>query len=106
MPVEEESWPFGGEVARIASDEGVERKACGLDDGAIQGHGQVRPCPRGAKIGPLFADTPEIAGRIYAGLAAAVPGQPLFIDVPEPNPHGTALAGRNGMVPVFGMARM
>jgi len=66
----------------------------------------VRPCRRGAKIGPLFADTPEIAERIYCGLAAAVPGQPLFLDVPEPNGAGIALAERHRMVPVFGTARM
>jgi hypothetical protein len=66
----------------------------------------VRPCRRGAKIGPLFADTLEVADRIYRGLAAAVPGQPLFIDVPEPNVHGRALADRYGMAPVFGTARM
>jgi len=66
----------------------------------------VRPCRRGAKSGLLFADTPEIAGRIYSGLAAAVPGQPLFLDVPELNKGGVALAERHGMVPVFGTARM
>lgn len=77
-----------------------------VEDGKIRGYGQVRPCRRGAKIGPLFADTPEIAERIYAGLAAAVPGEPLFLDVPEPNSEGVALAERHGMVPVFGTARM
>lgn len=77
-----------------------------IEGGKVRGYGQVRPCRRGAKIGPLFADTPEIAERIYSGLAAAVPGQPLFLDVPEPNKEGVLLAKQHGMVPVFGTARM
>lgn len=77
-----------------------------LEAGEISGYGQVRLCRRGAKIGPLFGDTPEIAERIYRGLSAAVPGQPLFLDVPEPNSAGVLFAERHGMVPVFGTARM
>ncbi len=77
-----------------------------VEDGTIRGYGQVRPCRRGSKIGPLFADTPSIAEQIFQGLSAAVPGEPLFLDVPEPNREALALAGRHRMVQVFGTARM
>lgn len=75
-------------------------------DGRITGYGLVRPCSIGFKIGPLFADTPEIAEDLISSLLAAVPDEPVFLDVPEPNREALTLAERHGMVPVFGTARM
>ncbi len=47
-----------------------------------------------------------MAERLFRALSAAVPGEPLFLDVPEPNAEALALAARHGMHEVFGTARM
>jgi hypothetical protein len=66
----------------------------------------IRPCFHGHKIGPLFADSAEIAEALFQGLSSSVPGQVLFLDTPEPNHAAVNLAKRHGMAPVFGTARM
>jgi len=82
-------------------------RALGVVEGdRLRGYGVIRPCRVGHKIGPLFADTSEIAERLFAGLAVSVPGDPLFLDVPCPNGAAVALAEGHGMVPVFETARM
>jgi ribosomal protein S18 acetylase RimI-like enzyme len=73
---------------------------------ALRGYGVIRPCRNGHKIGPLFADTPEIAERLFANLIATAPGDPVYLDVPRPNAEAVALANRHGMTPVFETARM
>jgi hypothetical protein len=82
-------------------------RAVGVVDGKLlRGYGVIRPCRVGHKVGPLFADTPEIAERLFATLSALVPGDPIFLDVPRPNIAAVALAERHGMAPVFETARM
>ena len=73
---------------------------------SICGYGCVRQCREGYRIGPLFADTPAIAERIFAALTGRLYGAPVFLDVPEPNAEATALAKRHGLSPVFETARM
>jgi len=77
-----------------------------LRDGRLAGWGVIRPCRRGFKIGPLVADTAEIAETVFAALAAAVGGGEVFLDVPEINSAAVALAKRHGLAPVFETARM
>ena len=74
--------------------------------GRLAGYGVIRACRRGHKIGPLFADDPEAAETLFAGLAATGPGEPLFLDVPRPNGAALDLATRHAMTPVFETARM
>lgn len=82
-------------------------QALGVVEGnRLRGYGVIRPCRIGHKIGPLFADTPGIAESLFAGLAASVPGDPVFLDVPRPNGAAVALAESHGMTPVFETARM
>ncbi len=77
-----------------------------VEGGALKGYGLIRSCRSGHKIGPLFAESAEIAERIYRALAATVPGDPLYLDVPLPNDAAVALAKRHRMTPVFETARM
>jgi hypothetical protein len=77
-----------------------------VEANSICGYGSVRECRSGYKIGPLFADTPEIAERIFAALTGRLYGAPIFLDVPEPNAEAVALARRHGLTPVFETARM
>lgn len=78
-----------------------------LDNGQLCGYGLVRPCRTGYKIGPLFADHPELAEVLVAGLkASVVPGRAIFLDTPEPNRNAVALAERHGMKLAFETARM
>ena len=78
-----------------------------LEGGSLKGYGVMRPCREGFKIGPLFADSRDIAEKLYAALAAGVPVEtPLFLDVPAINPAAVALAQSHGMKPVFETGRM
>jgi len=68
-----------------------------IEHGTVRGYGVVRACRTGSKIGPLFADTPELADVLLQALAAAGGGGPIFLDCPEPNVTATtarACAGR------------
>jgi len=73
---------------------------------AVKGYGFIRKCMQGYKIGPLFADTPEIAEQIFQALCYEAEGEAVYLDVPETNPAGVALAKFHGMTEVFGTARM
>jgi hypothetical protein len=75
-------------------------------DGCLRGFGVMRPCRQGYKIGPLFADSPNIAEDIFKALSSVVSGEPIFLDVPENNPEAVALAQRHDMKDVFGCAKM
>lgn len=75
-------------------------------DGELVAWGLMRPCADGHKIGPLFADDHADAERLLDGFFAAAPGEPVFLDVPEPNEVATRAARARGMEPVFETARM
>jgi hypothetical protein len=75
-------------------------------DGRLHGFGVIRRCRSGCKIGPLFADDEAIADLLFGSLAGFAPGEPLFLDPPEPNGGAVALARRHGLAPVFETARM
>ena len=80
----------------------------GVRDGEkLSGFSVLRPCREGYKIGPLFADTPELAEILYLTLRAQTQEfAPIFLDVPETNLSAIALAEHYGMTPVFETARM
>ena len=80
--------------------------AC-LDGHRLTGWGVIRRCRDGHKIGPLVADTHDVATAVYAALCARVPGtDPVFLDVPVPSARAVALAEDCAMQPVFRTARM
>jgi GNAT superfamily N-acetyltransferase len=77
-----------------------------FEDGRLRGYGSMRRCAEGWKIGPLFADTPEIAEALVATLVTPAASDTIFIDIPEPNAPAIAIAMRLGFTPTFETARM
>jgi len=78
-----------------------------MQKGKLAGYGMVRACRSGYKIGPLFADSPELAESLFISLKAGVmPGKPIYLDVPEMNQDAVALAEKHKMKLVFETARM
>lgn len=82
--------------------------ALGVWDGeTLRGYGVVRPCHSGYKIGPLFAEDRAIAEQVFLALKAKVPeNEPVFLDIPEPNAAGLAIASKYNMTAEFETARM
>ena len=75
--------------------------------GELAGYGVIRPCRVGWKIGPLFADGPELAEALFVELTSRTePGDQVFLDVPESNRDAVMLAERHGMSVSFETARM
>jgi GNAT superfamily N-acetyltransferase len=87
------------------AQEGTTAIAC-IRDGELQGYGAIRPCRTGHKVGPLFAEDRTAAESILHGLISTVPGQRYFLDVPEPNVTGMALARDIGLTESFRTARI
>jgi hypothetical protein len=75
-------------------------------EGRLAGYGVIRPCHRGFKVGPLFADDAQVAMDLFQGLIAGVPHAPVILNVPEVNPGALDLAERFGLQPVFATTRM
>jgi hypothetical protein len=78
-----------------------------LQGGRLAGYGMLRPCRSGFKIGPLFADSPALAERLFVALRAQAPeGAPLFLDIPVPHAAALDLVQRHHMTKGFETARM
>jgi GNAT superfamily N-acetyltransferase len=78
-----------------------------LRNGSLAGYGVLRPCRSGYKIGPLFADGPEIAEYLFLALQENIPqGTSVFLDTPAVNAAAVDLAKRHNMTAVFETARM
>lgn len=53
----------------------------------VIGYGLVRPCLKGFRIGPIFADNAESAKSLGERLFDLIPGgEPVILDIPRPNP--------------------
>jgi hypothetical protein len=74
--------------------------------GRLAGYGVIRACRQGFTIGPLCADDAAGAEALFEVLARQAAGADVFLDVPEANPAGVALARRRGMDVVFETIRM
>ena len=77
-----------------------------MRDGALAGWGVIRPCRKGRKIGPLFADDRAAAEAVLSALLASVGEGEVFLDVPSINRDAISLAENLGLAPVFETARM
>lgn len=75
--------------------------------GKLAGYSVLRVCRTGYKIGPLFADTAELAETLFLTLQAhAQEGAPVYFDAPALNSKAVDLAERCDMKVVFETARM
>lgn len=92
----------------LAAWTGAPRTALGLvDGGEVKGFGVVRRCGDGAKIGPLYADDPDVAMALMAALGASMPASTmLHIDVPETAAGFTDWLRQRGFVRGFETMRM
>ncbi|MEZ5944089.1 MAG: GNAT family N-acetyltransferase [Planctomycetaceae bacterium] len=75
-------------------------------DGSLQGFGVMRPCIVGWKIGPLFADSLDIADALFQALQLESAGGPIFLDAPDNNRAALELCQKHQMEEVFGCVRM
>lgn len=72
----------------------------------IRGYGTIRRCFEGHKIGPLFANSPEVASALLSNLLSQTGGEPVYLDVPADHVEAIGLAEAYGLSPVFETARM
>jgi GNAT superfamily N-acetyltransferase len=73
----------------------------------VAGWGLIRRCREGHKIGPLLAESRDVAKALYLALCRSVPvGDTVYLDVPLRNADAAALATSLGMQRVFETARM
>lgn len=83
------------------------KAAYGIMEGdRLVGYGVLRPCCQGFKIGPLFADTFDIADCLFRALTHHAASQPVFIDIPDIHPALPVLIQRYRLQPVFSCVRM
>ena len=72
-----------------------------------RGYIVLRKCRNGYKIGPLFADSPEIAENLLFHTLYQLPaGTVFFIDIPEVNTDALRIIQKTGLQKVFETARM
>jgi len=78
-----------------------------MNNNRLAGYGVIRSCRSGYKIGPLFADSADLAETLFCSLKSSVPeGSMVSLDIPEVNPAAQDLVKRHNMTVVFETARM
>ena len=87
-------------------DTPTRRSLCCTEAGRIVVLGTVRRCREHVKVGPLLAETPELARHLLAALAQTIGAERIVLDVPETNAAAKAMAEALGLKPVFETARM
>jgi hypothetical protein len=77
-----------------------------LKKGEVKGYGVIRRCFAGFKIGPLFAESFEIAEMLFQSLVIEANGGDVFLDIPEPNEAALKLVEFYKMKESFKTMRM
>jgi hypothetical protein len=77
-----------------------------VKDGKLVGFAVMRACRAASRVGPLFADSPEIAGALVGALAARTGATAVAIDMPDRNKLAIRLAEQMNLKPSFETARM
>jgi len=103
--------PFFPEDRSVFINFWINQPACTalgiMRGGKLAGYGVIRTCHSGRKIGPLFADSPDLAESLFLALRSGVnTTEPLYLDTPEVNQAAVSLAKRYKMELVFETARM
>ncbi len=75
-------------------------------EGMLKGYAVIRPCREGYKIGPLFADTPDIADTLFQRMVHFAKDKVVYLDIPENNPNARAIVRHYQMEKIFETARM
>ena len=78
-----------------------------VSSGRLGGYGVLRKCKVGYKIGPLYADSNEIAFEIFETLVKSIPtDERVYIDVPNVNYVAISIVKGHGMKEAFRTIRM
>jgi len=77
-----------------------------IDEEGIKGYGTIRRCYTGYKIGPLFAESEEVAEKLFRSLILESKGESFYLDIPEPNKGALKLVERYQMKECFKTIRM
>ena len=77
-----------------------------IDNSTLKGFAIMRRAVKGYRIGPLFADNPEIAEALYQACLNAAPGESIYLDIPVVNTGAVALVKKLGAICGFECARM
>lgn len=77
-----------------------------MDGSRLTGYGVIRPCFRGFKIAPIFADSSAIAEKLFTALASFADGKSIFLDIPVSNREAMKLVERHTMTKVFETVRI
>ena len=77
-----------------------------LTENGLSGYATIRKADHGYKIGPLFADSDEIAEDLYRACLNWAEGEAVFLDIPMINKGAIALVEKYEATYVFECARM
>ncbi len=77
-----------------------------LRDGSLAGFAVMRLSHASARVGPLYASSPDIAAALVSGLQQKLGVREIALDVPDINKPAMAMAAELGLKPSFETARM
>ena len=77
-----------------------------LRDGALAGFAVMRNCQAGARIGPLYAETPDIASALFAASSGRLGATAVAVDIAGVNKAAVTWAEQLGLRSSFETARM
>lgn len=77
-----------------------------LSNDEIYGYTVIHKCFTGYKIGPLFAESAEIAEALFLQAINGLEERPIFLDIPKPNTNASKLVKKYEMEKVFETIRM
>ena len=76
-------------------------------DGKFSGYCVIRKCLKGYKVGPLFADSKDLAEKLFVSANNLIENNSaVYLDTPEINKDAVTLALKYRMSKVFETARM